>query len=67
MVMAQMAFLVSLSLVYATKFEFKNLVPAIGTFIIFLFAIAPRSITFPGPVILKLLLVRHYVRHNIGD
>ena len=58
--MTQMTFLVTLSLVYAGKVNFKDIALTAGTYIIFFFAIAPRSVTFPGPVMLKLLLVGIY-------
>lgn len=57
MVMAQMVFLVTLSIVYNKKVNIKDVALVVGTYIIFFFAIAPRSVTFPGPVLLKLLLV----------
>ena len=57
MVMAQMVFLVTLSIVYTQKAQIKDIALVAGTYLIFFFAIAPRSVTFPGPVILKLLLV----------
>jgi len=56
MVMAQMVFLVTLSIVYTQKAQIKDIALVAGTYLIFFFAIAPRSVTFPGPVILKLLL-----------
>jgi hypothetical protein len=57
MVMTQMVFLVTLSIVYTQKAHFKDIALVVGTYLIFFFSIAPRSVTFPGPVLLKLLLV----------
>ena len=57
-VIAQMVFLVSLSLVYKTP-SAKEIGAAVGSYVLFFFAISGRNVTFPGPVILKLLLVSH--------
>ena len=57
MVMTQMVFLVTLSIIYTKKAHFKDVALVVATYLIFLFSISPRSVTFPGPVILKLLLV----------
>ena len=57
MVMTQMVFLVTLSIVYTKKAHFKDVALTAATYLIFFFSIAPRSVIFPGPVILKLLLV----------
>merc|ERR1711981_720117 len=51
-----MLFLVTHSLIYTNKVHLKDFALVIGTYVIFLFAISPRGVTFPGPVILKLLL-----------
>jgi len=56
MVMTQMVFLVTLSIVYTKKAHFKDVALTAATYLIFFFSIAPRSVIFPGPVILKLLL-----------
>lgn len=55
MVMAQMVFLISLALVYK-KPTVKDIAAAVGAFILFFYAISGRSVTFPGPVLLKLAL-----------
>ena len=57
MVMSQMVFLVTLSIIYTKKASFKDISLVIGTYLIFFYSIAPRSVTFPGPVVLKLCLV----------
>lgn len=56
MVMAQMVFLISLALVYKRPPTFKDVSAAAGAYVLFLYAISSRQVTFPGPVILKLLL-----------
>merc|ERR1712141_861710 len=56
MVMSQMVFLVTLSIIYTKKASFKDISLVIGTYLIFFYSIAPRSVTFPGPVVLKLCL-----------
>jgi len=56
MVMSQMVFLVTLSIIYTKKATFKDIALVIGTYIIFFYSISPRTVTFPGPVILKLCL-----------
>ena len=57
MVMAQMVFLISLALVYKSP-TIKDVAAAVGAFILFFYAISSRAVTFPGPVLLKLALVR---------
>jgi len=59
MVMSQMVFLVTLSIIYTNKATFKDIALVIGTYIIFFYSISPRSVTFPGPIVLKLCLVSH--------
>jgi len=55
MVMAQMVFLISLALVYK-KPTIKDIGAAVGAYACFFYAISSRHVTFPGPVILKLML-----------
>ena len=59
MVMSQMVFLVTLSIIYTKKATFKDIALVIGTYIIFFYSISPRTVTFPGPIILKLCLVSY--------
>jgi len=56
MVMAQMVFLISLALVYKPRPSAKDISAAVAAYAFFLFALASRNVTFPGPAILKLLL-----------
>ena len=62
MVMSQMVFLVTLSIIYTNKATFKDVALVIGTYVIFFYSISPRSVTFPGPVILKLCLVSDCIK-----
>jgi len=55
MVMAQMVFLISLALVYK-KPSLKDIAASVGAFVLFFYAISSRTVTFPGPVLLKLAL-----------
>ena len=57
MVMAQMVFLISLALVYKTPTA-KDVAASVGAFVLFFYAICGPTVTFPGPVLLKLALVK---------